>query len=129
MFDATRGYPYFLQEFGKQAWRVARGSDRITRDDVLRAVPLVTEQLDEGFFSVRVERATSAERAYMSAMASLGPGPYRSGAVAEALGRTTQQVSAARDSLIKRGLCFAPARDVINFTVPMFDDFVRRRIT
>ena len=53
VLDATRGYPYFLQEFGKQAWRVAEGPDRITRGDVLRAAPLVTDELDEGFFSVR----------------------------------------------------------------------------
>lgn len=64
----------------------------------------------------------------MSAMASLGAGPYRSGAIAEALGRTTRQISAVRDSLIRRGICFAPARDVIDFTVPMFDDFVRQHL-
>ena len=124
----SAGYPYFLQEFGKQTWRVAAGTDRITRPDVLTAVPIVKEALDEGFFSIRFERATKVQRAYGSAMASLGPGPYRSGAVAEFMGRTTQQVSTVRDSLIKRGVCFAPARGVIEFTVPMFDDYVRRRI-
>ena len=124
----SAGYPYFIQEFGKQTWRVAAGTDRITRPDVLTAVPIVKEALDEGFFSIRFERATKVQRAYVSAMASLGPGPYRSGAVAEFMGRTTQQVSTVRDSLIKRGVCFAPARGVIEFTVPMFDDYVRRRI-
>lgn len=128
VFEATAGYPYFLQEFGKQAWRVAEGPDRITAADVQRAVPLVTEELDEGFFSVRVGRTTKAERAYLAAMASLGGGPYRSSEVAEAQMRTTQQVSTTRDSLIKRGLCFASEHGEIDFTVPMFDDFVRRRV-
>lgn len=128
VFEATAGYPYFLQEFGKQAWRVAEGPDRITGADVLRAVPLVTEELDDGFFSVRVGRTTKAERAYLAAMASLGGGPYRSSEVARAQRRTTQQVSAVRDALIRRGLCYASEHDVIDFTVPMFDDFVRRRV-
>ena len=128
VFGATHGYPYFLQEFGKQAWRVAEGPDRITREDVLHAMPRVTHELDEGFFSVRVGRTTKAEREYLRAMASEGRGPYRSGAVARVLHRSTQQVSTVRDSLIKRGLCFAPERDRIDFTVPMFDEFVRRRL-
>ena len=128
VFDATDGYPYFLQEFGKQAWAVAPGPDRITREDVLSALPLVTESLDEGFFSVRIERTTRTERDYLSAMASLGRGPYRSSVVAERMGRTTQQVSPLRDSLIKGGLCYSPEHDVIDFTVPMFDGFVRRRL-
>ena len=128
VFGATHGYPYFLQEFGKQAWRVAEGPDRITREDVLQAMPRVVHELDEGFFSVRVGRTTKAEREYLRAMASLGRGPYRSGAVARVLHRSTQQVSTLRDSLIKRGLCFAPEHDRIDFTVPRFDEFVRRRL-
>ena len=103
-------------------------SDRITREDVLIARPHVTEELDGGFFSVRVGRTTKAEREYLRAMASLGRGPYRSGAVARKLHKSTQQVSTFRDSLIKRGLCYAPEHDVIDFTVPMFDEFVRRSL-
>ena len=128
VFEATLGYPYFLQEFGKQAWRVAAGPDRITHEDVRQAKPLVTDELDEGFFSVRVGRTTKAEREYLRAMASLGRGPYRSGAVATVMNKSTQQVSTLRDSLIKRGLCYAPQHDRIDFTVPMFDDFVLRRL-
>ena len=127
IIDATAGYPYFLQEFGKQSWRMAPGPDRIMRDDVLTAIPLATEELDKGFFSVRIDRATRAERDYLVAMASLGSDQCRSGDVAKQLGRTTQQVSSIRDSLIKRGLCFSPAHDVIAFTVPMFNEFLQRR--
>ncbi|MYB87276.1 MAG: hypothetical protein F4X85_08710 [Acidimicrobiaceae bacterium] len=128
VFDATHGYPYFLQEYGKQTWRLAEGPERITRDDVTAARPHVTEQLDDGFFSVRVGRTTKAEREYLKAMASLGRGPYRSGAVARELHKSTRQVSTIRDSLIKRGLCFAPEHDVIDFTVPMFDAFARHKL-
>ena len=124
--ETTAGYPYFLQEFGKQAWDVA-GSDReITGGDVDDAVPLAVAELDTGFFRVRVDRTTDAERSYLTAMASLGPGPYASGDVAAAMGRTTTQVGPYRDALIKRGLCYSPRYGVIDFTVPMFDQFVRR---
>lgn len=124
----TRGYPYFLQEFGRQAWRMAAGPYRITRQDVLDATPLALAELDAGFFRVRMDRTTDAERAYLSAMAAMGPGPHRSGDVAKALGKKTTQVGPVRHSLIQRGLCYSPRHDIIAFTVPMFDEFVRRHI-
>lgn len=124
----TRGYPYFLQEFGRQAWRMAEGPDRITRQDVLGAAPVARAELDSGFFRVRMDRTTDAQRAYLRAMAAMGPGPHRSGAVAEALGKKTTQVGAVRHSLIQRGLCYSPRHDVIAFTVPMFDEFVQRHL-
>lgn len=68
----------------------------------------------------------SGKRLYLSAMASLGSGPYRSSEVAAVMGRTTTQVGPLRDILTKRGLCYSPRRGVISFTVPMFDQFVRR---
>lgn len=127
--EATGGYPYFLQEFGKQAWDVAPGPDTITLQDVEDAVPVALTELDEGFFRVRIDRTSDGERQYLQAMATLGPGPYGTGAVAKSLGRTTRQLGMVRDSLIKRGLCYSPRWGEIDFTVPMFDDFVRRAMS
>ena len=124
--EVAEGYPYFLQEFGKQAWDVAPGSERIDDEDVEAAIPIAIDELDTGFFRVRIDRTSDSERAYMSAMASLGEGPYGSGTVAAAMGKTTTQVGPVRDVLIKRGLCYSPRYGLIDFTVPMFDEFVRR---
>ena len=122
----TQGYPYFLQEFGKQVWDVADGPDFIGPDDVDRAIPIATDELDTGFFRVRINRTTHTERTYLSAMASLGDGPYSSGEVAAAQGKTTTQVGPFRDTLIKKGLCYSPSHGIIDFTVPMFATFMRR---
>ncbi|MBC8484330.1 MAG: hypothetical protein H8D48_05345 [Actinobacteria bacterium] len=122
----TSGYPYFLQEFGKQAWDIARGPDEIMETDVDAAIPVALGELDTGFFRVRIDRTTDAERNYLSAMASLGSGPYTSGDVAAALGKVTMQVSPHRDALIRKGLCYSPRYGIIAFTVPMFDKFIRR---
>lgn len=122
----TQGYPYFLQEFGKQSWDVAPGPGLITLDDVEASVPLAMAELDSGFFRVRVDKTTEKEREYLLAMARLGAGPYLSADVATALGRTTPQLGPVRDSLIKRGLCYAPRWGQLAFTVPMFDGFLLR---
>ncbi len=128
VLEQTQGYPYFLQEFAQQAWDAAEHDEVINRSDVEVAMPVAIDDLDTGFFAVRFDRTTPAERDYLAAMSSLGPGPYGSGDVARALGKTTTQLGPVRDSLIRRGLCYSPRWGVIDFTVPMFDQFLRRRL-
>jgi hypothetical protein len=126
--DVTQGYPYFLQEFGKQAWDVADGPSVITADDVDRSIPVARAELDDGFFRVRTGRTSDPERAYLRAMAELGPGPARSGDVAALLHKKTTALGPTRDGLIKKALCYSPRWGEIDFTVPMFDEFMIRWI-
>ena len=127
--DRTRGYPYFVQEFGKHAWDIAAGPHEITTTDVELATPLALAELDSGFFRVRIDRATGEERTYLAAMASLGTGPYATGDVAMVLNQTATEVGPHHDALIGRGLCYSPRHGIIDFTVPMFDEFVRRTMS
>jgi hypothetical protein len=115
--DLTEGYPYFLQEYGSEIWKVHHGPV-ISSQRVSAAEPIVLEYLDDNFFSQRIGKLPDAERRYMSAMASLGDGPQRSGDVAGAMGKDPQDVSVARDRLIKASLLYAPRRGEVDFTVP-----------
>ena len=125
LLEHTQGYPYFLQEWGYHVWNAAPGSP-ITREDVLSAAPDVQRQLDENFFRVRMDRLTPAERDYLTAMADLGPGPHRSGDVAAQLGVKVESVAPRRSILIRKGMLYSPGHGDTAFTVPMFDDFLRR---
>jgi len=124
----TQGYPYFLQEFGKQAWDAAEGPAVITAEDVERCIPVATAELDDGFFRVRTGRTSDPERAYLRAMAELGPGPVRSGEVAALLNRKTTALGPTREGLIRKALCYSPRWGEIDFTVPLFGAFMRRWI-
>lgn len=123
--ERTGGYPYFLQEWGYEAWNVA-DSTPITRADVQTAAPLVRRKLDESFFLVRIDRVTPAEKNYLYAMAALGPGPHRSGDIAANLGVQVETVAPRRSALIRKGMIYSPAHGDTAFTVPMFDEFLRR---
>lgn len=125
VLDYTEGYPYFLQEYGQHLWNLSPGPT-ITRVDAERARDGVRRQLDDGFFRVRIGRTTQAERNYLSAMAGLGNGPYRSGDVADRLHRASTSLSPIRNTLINKGLIYSPSHGLVDFTVPQFDDFVRR---
>ena len=119
-------YAAFVQAYGKETWNMAPGSP-ITLADVQAAEPVVEAKLDEEFFHVRFEKATPAERRYMAAMADLGDGPYKTGDVAGRLGGRASSSSVHRDSLIKKGLIFSPDHGDVDFTVPHFSPFMRRR--
>jgi hypothetical protein len=126
--EVTKCFPYFLQEFGKRAWTVADGPHVISDDDFERAMPVAVAALDDSFFRVRASASTKAERSYMSAMARLGPGAVRTSDVAGVLQREPSALSPTRDMLIKRALCYAPERGRIDFTVPLFGEYMKRWI-
>jgi hypothetical protein len=125
LLKQTQGYPYFLQEWGYEVWNVAEQSP-ITKDDVDAAAPLVQSKLDESFFRVRMDRVTPAERTYLRAMADLGPGPHRSGDIAAGIGVQVETVAPRRSALIRKGMIYSPAHGDTAFTVPMFDEYLRR---
>lgn len=121
----THGYPYFLQEWGKHAWDVADASP-ITLDDVERGSVTAIAALDASFFRVRFDRLTPSEKRYLRAMAELGPGPHRSGAIAEVLARDVTALGPTRSQLISKGMIWSPSHGDTAFTVPLFDEFMRR---
>jgi AAA ATPase domain len=123
----THGYPYFLQEWGYHVWNAAPRSP-ITLEDVRLAAPDVQRQLDNNFFLVRMDRLTPAEKQYLQAMAELGPGPHRSGDIAAKLGVKVESVAPRRSVLIQKGMVYSPAHGDTAFTVPLFDEFLRRAL-
>ncbi len=121
----TRGYPYFLQEWGKHAWDTAMKSP-ITSADVKRASQSAVAALDESFFRVRFDRLTPTEKRYLRAMAELGPGPHRSGDIATVLERKVTSLGPTRNKLVAKGMIWSPNHGDTAFTVPLFDEFMRR---
>jgi AAA ATPase domain len=121
----TRGYPYFLQEWGKHSWDVAQGSP-ITLEDVRIASIEAIAALDESFFRVRFDRLTPSEKKYLRAMAELGEGPHRSGDIAFVLGKSVSTLAPLRQSIIAKGMIWSPSHGDTAFTVPLFDEFMKR---
>lgn len=121
----TQGYPYFLQEWGKHSWGVAQSSP-ITLDDVKAASAQAIAALDESFFRVRFDRLTPSEKLYLRAMAELGPGPHRSGDIADKLKRAVTSLGPTRSGLIRKGMVWSPSHGDTAFTVPLFDEFMKR---
>jgi hypothetical protein len=121
----TLGYPYFLQEWGKHSWNLADRSP-IEGNDARRATVQALAELDASFFRVRFDRLTPSEKRYLRAMAELGPGPHRSGNIADRLGRRVTSVAPIRNALIAKGMIYSPAHGDTAFTVPLFDGFMKR---
>jgi len=121
----TCGYPRFLQEWGKHAWNVAAASP-IRIEDISWATDDALADLDEGFFRVRFDRLTAAEKNYLRAVAELGHGPHRSGDIAAILQRAVTTLAPIRRSLMAKGLIYSRAYGETEFTAPLFDGFMKR---
>ena len=126
--DRSDGFPFFVQTWAYHTWNAAI-DDPISGADVERAVRAADHALDSSFFAARIARIPPSEVAYVQALASLGPGPHRSGAVAEAAGKTTPEVAAFRDRLIDEGVIYAPRYGWVEFAIPHFDAYIGRALT
>jgi len=121
----SAGYPYFIQEYGLELWNYAETAP-ITTADVKAVREIVTDSLARSFFGTRFQMATDAEQRYLAAMASLGDPPYRSADIARAYGARDQRgVSVHRDGLIGKGLVWSARRGQLDFTVPLFAEYLR----
>ncbi|MGY6501986.1 MAG: AAA family ATPase [Acidimicrobiales bacterium] len=123
--DRSDGFPFFVQVWAYHTWNVAI-DEPISVADVDRAAPAARLALDASFFAARISRIPESEVTYVRALASLGSGPHRSGQVAAAMGRTTPEVAAFRDRLIREGLVFSPRYGWIEFAIPHIDAYIRR---
>ena len=127
IFRLTKGYPYFLQEWGYQAWNLAPASP-ITLQTVKEATAKVIPRLDQNFFRVRFDRLTPSEKNFLRAMAELGPEAHRTGDIADTLKVKVTSLGPVRAKLIKKGMIYSPAHGDMAFTVPLFDGFMMRAI-
>lgn len=125
--DASRGYPYFLQQFGQETWNAAEGKT-ITLADARVGVAVGKADLDNGFFRTRWDRATRGEKVYLRAMAADGDAGSQTGLIAERMNRRIERLGPIRANLIEKGIIYAPSHGVVDFTVPGMTDFVIRQI-
>jgi len=125
ILQMTRSYAYFLQQWGSHTWRAATQSPILSADVSTASVTAVAA-LDESFFRVRFDRLTPKEKKYLRAMAELGPGPHRSGDIASCYGAKVTSLAPSRSSLIDKGMIWSPNHGDTAFTVPMFDEFMKR---
>lgn len=126
-YEITGGYPSFVQELGYAVWTVAEGR-QVTAADVDLAEPAYEAKLDSSFFRVRLDRTTDLQRAYLRAMAQLGPAPQKAADVAELMGRASTNLGPTRAELINMGLLYIPLHGYAAFTVPHFDRFIVRAV-
>jgi AAA ATPase domain len=123
----TERYPYFIQEWGFHVWNGAQ-STPISAQDVADATPGIIVHLDANFFRVRFDRLTVLQQKYLRAMAELGAGPHKTGEIATALGVEATNVATTRQQLIDKGMIWSQRHGETAFTVPMFDNFMKRQI-
>lgn len=127
IFESTGGYPYFIQEWGARSWIATPDGEIISRKIVESATESVIRCLDESFFRVRYDRFTPGEKVFLRHMVEIYRGePIKMEQLAKAMGKKPETLSQVKRLLEKKGAVYAPRYGVFDFTVPLFDAFMRR---
>lgn len=126
VIEITGKYPYFIQEFCSTIWDSTEES-LLAKHVVEDAVSLFLERLDQSFFKARYDRSSPKERQFMFAMVKCGELPCTISNIAKILKKEVKSISPMRGQLINKGLIYATGYAEIDFTVPQFDDFLRRK--
>lgn len=124
VYGLSKGYPYFIQEWGYQIWNYAERR-KVAAEDIDKVKPKVEKRLDDNFFHARLERLTAGEKDFLYGM-SLCDGKIHLTDIAGALGCRVASLSKRRASLLAKGMIYSPRYGELDFTVPMFATFMRR---
>jgi hypothetical protein len=127
IFDHTHGYPFFLQEWASATWNNAEGPE-ITIDDVNQSYTETLASLDAGFFRVRIDRLTKSEVQFVKTMSELGDGPYAMADIAKAMERKLSSLGPTRANIISKGMIYSTDHGYLDFTVPLFAEYMRRQV-
>jgi hypothetical protein len=125
IIEQTGAYPYFLQQWGKLAWRAASESP-ITSEHVRRVSSSAIDALDRHFYRFRLHRLTLLERRYLRVMAELGEGPHDLKTVAAEFGEPVKALDPIHGDLITKGMLYNTLLGDAAFTVPRFHEFLKR---
>jgi len=123
--DESGGYPWFVQLWGAALWDAARSAERVDLVDA-RAAGVEVHERVQAFFADRWRRVPTGRGAMLTVALAEQGGDAEMGDLTEGLDLTHQALSPARRDLVERGLCWAPARGRLAFTVPGFAEWVTR---
>ncbi|MGL5436801.1 MAG: ATP-binding protein [Lachnospiraceae bacterium] len=121
----TRGYPFFIQELCNTVWEFTE-KEQIDIEDVDRVIPTFLSHLDASFFKVRYDRCTKKEHDFLFAMAKCGELPCTISNVAKIMKKRVNSISPIRAQLISKGIVYSTGHGEIDFTVPLFDEYLKR---
>ena len=123
IYKITEGYPYFIQQF---CYLMSKKYKKIDLDIVKDMESIFFKELDKSFFKVRFDKCTPKEKEFMFAMVQCGELPCTVANVAQIMNKELKNISPIRARLIGKGLIYSTSYGEIDFTVPKFDEFLKR---
>ena len=125
IIDVTKGYPFFIQQLCQIVFQNT-DSKEIGIEDVDGSIGQFFQVLDKGFFRVRYERCSEADKKFIFAMVSCGELPCTISNIAKVMKKQVNSISTSRAQLINKGIIYSVKYKELDFTVPEFDGFIKR---
>lgn len=125
LLRASGGYPYFIQEYGYAVWETAP-EKVVNVGDAKIAIEIGRQQLDQGFFPSRWDKATKAEKTFLRHMATDGEHGSSTSELADRAGKKQSSMTMTRSALINKGIIYAPSVGRVAFTLPGMAEYITR---
>lgn len=125
IIEVTEGYPFFIQQLCQIVFQNI-DSKVISDIDVENNLEEFFEKLDTGFFKLRYERCSAAEKKFIFVMVKCGELPCTIANIAEIMKKSINSISTARAQLINKGIIYPVKYRELDFTVPQFSGFIHR---
>ena len=123
--DITSGYPFFIQQMCKIVYDNTDGKI-IDITNVELSVKEFFKVLDNGFFKVRYERCSDAEKTFVFAMVDCDKLPCSISNISKYYGKNGKSISPIRAKLIDKGIIYPVKHGELDFTVPEFTGYIQR---
>lgn len=126
--DASRGYPYFLNQWASQAWYASDGK-QITLSDVEGIASATINLLDRQFFAPQLRRLSHMERRCLLELLAVDQMPRNANTLTRILGYPDIiEFEKLADGLVAKGLVSEHVFHELRFALPLLDEFLKRAI-
>ena len=125
IIEVTEGYPFFIQQLCQIVFQNV-DSKVISDIDVENNLEEFFGKLDTGFFKLRYERCSAAEKKFIFEMVKCGELHCTIANIAEIMKKSINSISTARAQLINKGIIYPVKYRELDFTVPQFSGFIHR---
>lgn len=125
--NETNGYPYFVQFYGYFLIEHAK-KKRMSKGDLDRLKDKLLSELDASFFEDRFNLASEKEKKILMAMAEMKKDECGAKGIRKKAGVSHAVLMELLKRLTDKGLVYRVARGKYAFSIPLFRDFILRRL-
>lgn len=127
MVKDSNGFPFMIQLIGYRTWDVSPSEDVISHEDALQGIKLANSELETYVLDSTYRELSNMDVEFLKALIAVDK-PANITEIAQHMGKPNSYASTYRERLLRRGIIGEPDRNKIDFELPGFKEFLKKRL-